>query len=253
MDKIPFVDGTKTQEAYVTINEQNYPVTPAVWTGTTPVSAFLLNKLQDNVENAININSEELTSTGLGEGRTQVFSNAELNNLGMFNGFAYVTSPKINGETFLGNGYLFQLCYAATYKIQIFARASTDDSCLYVRRMINNSWEDFAPICERITEGEEEPTNKFIDNKRVYVKRIDCGNLPNSATKTIAHGLSNVKIEHFEGIMRANMMQTFALPHVDTTATNSVRVQLNSSVISIATARDWSHMTATIDIYYTKN
>lgn len=60
MDKIPFVDGTKTQEAYVTINEQNYPVTPAVWTGTTPVSAFLLNKLQDNVENAININRAKL-------------------------------------------------------------------------------------------------------------------------------------------------------------------------------------------------
>lgn len=56
MDKIPFVDGTKTQEAYVTINGQNYQVTPAVWTGTTPVSAFLLNKLQDNMENAININ-----------------------------------------------------------------------------------------------------------------------------------------------------------------------------------------------------
>ena len=29
MNKIPFEDGTKTQEAYVTINEQNYPVTPA--------------------------------------------------------------------------------------------------------------------------------------------------------------------------------------------------------------------------------
>ena len=36
MKKIPFVDGTKTQEAYVTVNEQNYQVTPAVWTGNTP-------------------------------------------------------------------------------------------------------------------------------------------------------------------------------------------------------------------------
>ena len=55
MKKIPFEDGTKTQEAYVTINEQNYQVTPAVWTGTTPLKSQNLNKMQDNIEEAINI------------------------------------------------------------------------------------------------------------------------------------------------------------------------------------------------------
>lgn len=53
MDKIPFVDGTKTQEAYVTVNGQNYNVTPAVWSGNTPLSAFNLNKMQNNIETAI--------------------------------------------------------------------------------------------------------------------------------------------------------------------------------------------------------
>lgn len=53
MDKITFQDGTKTQEAYVTVNEQNYLVTPAVWSGDTPLSAFNLNKMQDNIETAI--------------------------------------------------------------------------------------------------------------------------------------------------------------------------------------------------------
>ena len=55
MKKIPFEDGTKTQEAYVTIDEQNYQVTPAVWTGNTPLKSQNLNKMQDNVEEAINI------------------------------------------------------------------------------------------------------------------------------------------------------------------------------------------------------
>lgn len=55
MTKIPFEDGTKTQEAYVTIDEQNYQVTPAVWIGTTPLKAQNLNKMQDNIEEAINI------------------------------------------------------------------------------------------------------------------------------------------------------------------------------------------------------
>lgn len=61
MNKIPFQDGAKTQEAYVTVNDQNYLVTPAVWSGDTPLSAFNLNKLQDNVENAINIQRATIT------------------------------------------------------------------------------------------------------------------------------------------------------------------------------------------------
>ena len=53
MDKIPFVDGTKISNAKVTINEQEYEVTPAQYSGTTPVSAFNLNKMQDNIENTL--------------------------------------------------------------------------------------------------------------------------------------------------------------------------------------------------------
>ena len=61
MNKIPFEDGTKTQEAYVTINEQNHQVIPAVWTGTTPLKAQNLNKMQDNIEEAINIQRASVT------------------------------------------------------------------------------------------------------------------------------------------------------------------------------------------------
>lgn len=61
MNKIPFEDGTKTQEAYVTIDEQNYQVTPAVWTGKTPLKAQNLNKMQDNIEEAINIQRATVT------------------------------------------------------------------------------------------------------------------------------------------------------------------------------------------------
>ena len=54
MDKIPFQDGTKIKNATVTVNEQEYEVIPAQYQGTTPMSAFNLNKMQDNIENAIN-------------------------------------------------------------------------------------------------------------------------------------------------------------------------------------------------------
>lgn len=61
MNKIPFVDGTKTQEAYVPISGQNYEVVPAVWTGPVPMSAFNLNKMQDNIEEAINVQRASVT------------------------------------------------------------------------------------------------------------------------------------------------------------------------------------------------
>lgn len=53
MNKIPFEDGQKTQEAYVNINGQTYNVTPAVWQGNTPLSALNLNKMQSNIENTV--------------------------------------------------------------------------------------------------------------------------------------------------------------------------------------------------------
>ena len=55
MNKIPFEDGQKTQEAYVTVNEQNYLVTPAVWQGDTPLSALNLNNMQKNIEESVEI------------------------------------------------------------------------------------------------------------------------------------------------------------------------------------------------------
>ena len=61
MKKIPFEDGTKTQEAYVTVGEQNYQVNPAVWQGTTPLKAQNLNKMQDNIEEAINVQRASVT------------------------------------------------------------------------------------------------------------------------------------------------------------------------------------------------
>ena len=52
MDKIPFEDGVKLKNATVTINEQEYEVTPAQYQGTTPLSAFNLNKMQDIIDKA---------------------------------------------------------------------------------------------------------------------------------------------------------------------------------------------------------
>lgn len=64
MEKINFEDGQKTTSAYVTIDETDYTVTDAVWTGETPLSAYNLNNMQVNIEKAINKkNVEKVTTT----------------------------------------------------------------------------------------------------------------------------------------------------------------------------------------------
>ena len=60
MQKIPFADGSKTSSAKVTIDNVDYPVTPARYTGATPLSATVLNTMQTNIENAIDQNADNI-------------------------------------------------------------------------------------------------------------------------------------------------------------------------------------------------
>ncbi len=50
MEKINFEDGIVLSPAKVTIDEADYEVKPAVYKGSTPLSAFILNKMQENIE-----------------------------------------------------------------------------------------------------------------------------------------------------------------------------------------------------------
>ncbi|MCI8470347.1 MAG: hypothetical protein HFJ35_02480 [Clostridia bacterium] len=53
MEKINFEDGQLEESAYVTINGVKHNVVKAKYTGSTPLSAFVLNKMQENIEKAI--------------------------------------------------------------------------------------------------------------------------------------------------------------------------------------------------------
>lgn len=59
MDKIPFEDGTLVKAGYVEIDGTKHEVEPAEYTGKTPLSAYNLNKMQDNIEADINTKAEE--------------------------------------------------------------------------------------------------------------------------------------------------------------------------------------------------
>ena len=54
MKKINFEDGQLTKRGYVVIDGKEYLVNEAQYDGATPLSSYVLNKMQDNIEEGIN-------------------------------------------------------------------------------------------------------------------------------------------------------------------------------------------------------
>lgn len=63
MEIINFEDGALVTPAKVIIDGVEYEVIPAVRQGNTPLSAHILNRMQDNIKSAVNENAEEIENT----------------------------------------------------------------------------------------------------------------------------------------------------------------------------------------------
>lgn len=104
-----------------------------------------------------------------------------------------------------------------------------------------------------IVTGQEVATNEYIDGKQVFVKRINCGNLPNATGKLVSTGLTNVTYTDIKGI--ATKGDTlFKLPYISPNALNaSISLYISGNAIEIDTGIDRSAFTGEVTIYYTKN
>ena len=86
---------------------------------------------------------------------------------------------------------------------------------------------------------EEQIVGSWIDGKPLYQKTIDCGALPNAGSKSIAHGISNLKrIINFYGYAYRQTDSTFiVLPHVQNNLSALVWLSGNMTNITIADER----------------
>ena len=87
----------------------------------------------------------------------------------------------------------------------------------------------------------EHVVGKWIDGSTLYGKTISCGALPNATTKSVAHGISNLKdIIDMKGEF-TNGRGWFSINNPNPTALNGqVQVNVNSTNINIVTASDLS-------------
>ena len=100
---------------------------------------------------------------------------------------------------------------------------------------------------------EQKTGGTWIDEKPIYRKVVDLGNLPNATTKSVSHGISNIGlVTDLRGIWYAsNDYRT--LPYVGGGATYDVYLSADNTNIKVQTGMDRSSFTGFAIIEYTKN
>ena len=105
-----------------------------------------------------------------------------------------------------------------------------------------------------IKTGQEVAMNEYVDGKQVYLKRIDCGALPNNETKLIKHGIdfASKDVIRVNGVA-SNSKTLYTLPcfrnlhHEDW----NVGFYLDETNINITTFTDKTDFRAYVEVYYT--
>lgn len=93
MEKINFEDGQLVSNGYVEIDGTQHTVTEAEYEGSTPLSAHNLNKMQDNIENAM-VEKANITD---------IYSNAKTYTIGsycIYNNILYKCKTAVENEEF---------------------------------------------------------------------------------------------------------------------------------------------------------
>lgn len=100
----------------------------------------------------------------------------------------------------------------------------------------------------------EHVVGEWIDGSTLYEKTIDISNLPNAASKTVAHGISNLnRVISIDGAAQNTTGIVLPLPRSSTTAGNCVDIYIVGSNIQIADGSDYSGYTGYITLRYTKS
>lgn len=101
----------------------------------------------------------------------------------------------------------------------------------------------------------EHIVGKWIDGSTLYEKTVNCGGVPNSASKTVAHNISNLdNIIEIKGVAIRENTAWYPLPFNNVSNVNAnIAIDVNATNIVIRTAIDYSVFTQSyVTLRYTK-
>lgn len=97
---------------------------------------------------------------------------------------------------------------------------------------------------------------KWIDNKPIYRKVIDIGNLPDASQTIVSHNISNIEriVKLYGSATRDSDKDTLPIPYVTFNANNSggVTIYVNDTNVLISTSSDRTSYYAYVVLEYTK-
>lgn len=117
--------------------------------------------------------------------------------------------------------------------------------------LVNHNGVYNSVLTKKISTGIEIKTNRRIDGKDIYYKRIDLGTGPNATSKAYSIGIN------FSNIVDANVFvkgsaNCFKLPFLAQDAQEFINYYFQSNQIIIQAGKDRSKYNLYLDIYYTK-
>ncbi len=265
MEKINFEDGQLTKKGYVVIDGKEYLINEAQYDGATPLSAYVLNKMQDNIEEGINniqalptggTKRQVLTKQSETEGDAN-WEDIEANEVFVGNEEEAPETAKIiiEDEDFEES--------AGLSKAEIFVGAeepttgekvwfNKNKNSIYVRNS-NGVYEEFLKKSEEIYSTEEQRIGTWIDGKPLYRKTIISNfELPFVTQVTsynIDHNISNIdKVVHVE--MTDGLKH---IPNLSKAGGTTTIDYVSSTTIEIRYINDsWSSRDWYITLEYTK-
>lgn len=118
---------------------------------------------------------------------------------------------------------------------------------------ITGSDVDWTTTAQSYSTTEVDTGATWIDGRKIYKKTVDCGIGPNNTTKSVAHGISNLRrVIRYEGC-GYDSSSCIPLPFTSTNASAAVQVYTNSSNIYLTTGVDRSNLIETyMTLWYTK-
>lgn len=105
---------------------------------------------------------------------------------------------------------------------------------------------------ESYSTSEVDTGTTWIDDFTIYKKTIDIGALPDTDTKTVAHGITGfVMLIDVAGSF-SDGINSAPLPYSSPTTTKNIQVYVDGTNINIVTGEDRSSYSGYVTLYYTK-
>lgn len=175
----------------------------------------------------------------------------DLNEIKDKTSFYYTSSSVTNkpSEANGANGYVFTQMVNEDVGYQSYKTTLAE-----FERFKNMTWGNWKEKKSTyITTGKEFVTGRIVDGKIEYGKRVNLGILPNTTSKSVAHGIANgFQVTHVEA-WATNVNNVFGgipLPYIVGTRYNEL--QITSTNVFISNNYDASAFNGYVTIYYTK-